>query len=336
VALLDSSVREKEAEVRSLRQSVQAHSCAASPRRYEDRDGGDDDGEQGGREIGPAGFWVPTDPVVMQGTFEILCLRFAKDTVVTGHGNGFICVWDVGSAQLMRTLRNGHTARVEALDFDGFTVVSGGFEGAIRRWDVRTSECTKIIHGAHRGHVKCVYFDALNMVSAGTDALIHVWDAQSFKHEKTLTGHKSPVTAFAVQGNSLVSAEWGWVFVWDVDRAVVTKALRDEIGGICAIDFRGSAILTGGSGGRVVLWDANTGTSDALDGHQDDVMRVQIVGEGFAVSCALDATVRTWDVAHRHHLGVFANTYPDEARCFHLAANRIAVGAGRTIKVWTR
>jgi len=331
IALLESAVRDTEGEVRSLRRSIHEHSCAASPRPSVSRDV-----SRPMEDLPGASFWVPTDPVVMESTFDVLCLRFVGDVVVTGHANGLVCAWDVTSARLSRTLRNGHTARVEALDFDGHSIISGGFEGAIIRWDVHTSEREKTIRNAHRGRVNSLLFDPLHLFSAGSDALIHIWDAQSFKHEKTLTGHKSSVTGVAVDGNTLASCEWGWLFVWDIDRGVVLKALRDEVGGIAAMDFRGKAAITGGAGGRIVLWDTHTGESEALDGHQDDVTHVQLADEGHAVTSSLDHTVRTWDLARRKHLAVFVSTAPDEPRTFHMAANRMALGQSRTIKVWTR
>lgn len=328
VTILDSALREKQLEVRNLRRQMAEHRCSVDHVKI---------AQQGSEAYETQGmYWIPTDPVVLECDLEVLHIQFHDNFVVTSHANGFLNVWDINSADLFRTLKQGgHTARVQAFYFDGRDLISGGFDSTIRRWNILEGRCVKVIHNAHRGHVTCVKFDALHLITSGSDSLIHVWDVSTLTHEKSLRGHKSAVTAFAFNRNTLASAEWGWVFVWDVDKAIVVKALRDDYGGISTLDMHGMTLVTGGTGGVLTVWNLHTGEGEPLEGHTDDVHWVQLQ-QHFAVSSSADCTIRMWNVKEMSGLGVFYNSYPHDSKRFHFKANRFVVGENRTVKAWTR
>ena len=325
---LDTLLREKQQEERLILAKIENHRCAIGSLKPsssfpEERD------SQGQ-------YWIPSDPVQIECRMEILHIQFYDDWVITSHPNGFINVWQISTADLYRTLKtNGHTARVQTFFYDGRTLISGGFDSSIRKWSLAEGLCTQFVHHAHEGPVTCLQFDPQRCVSSGGDSKIIVWDTVTLKKKRTLTGHRSAVVCFKFEGNTLASADWGWVFVWDLDRGIVLKTLRDDNGGIMSLDLSGVTLLTGGTGGVLTVWNINTTESDQLDGHTDDIHCVQLQGN-FAVSSASDGKILMWQVKELISLGVFHECAPRECKRFHFKANRFVVGEDTVVKVWTR
>eukprot|EP00744_Colponema_vietnamica_P012440 GILI01017458.1.p1 GENE.GILI01017458.1~~GILI01017458.1.p1 ORF type:complete len:1079 (-),score=181.17 GILI01017458.1:135-3245(-) len=325
---LDAMVREKQSEQRIVLAKIENHRCAIG--NLKPSSSFPEDRENQGQ------YWIPSDPVQIECRMEILQIQFYDDWVITSHPNGFINVWQISTADLYRTLKtDGHTARVQTFQYDGRTLISGGFDSSIRKWSLAEGTCTHFVHHAHEGPVTCLQFDPQRCVSSGGDCKINVWDTTTLKKKRTLSGHRSGVVCFKFEGNTLASADWGWIFVWDLDRGIVLKTLRDDNGGIMSLDLSGVTLLTGGTGGVLTVWNINTTENSQLDGHTDDIHCVQLQGD-FAVSSSSDGTILMWQVKELLSLGVFHDCAPRECKKFHFKANRFVVGEDTVVKVWTR
>ena len=331
LTILDNSLREKQAEARLLRRRIADHRCNVDTLKVSNRGALAQEASET-----PGMYWIPSDPVIMECQLDILHIAFHDNFVVTSHANGVLNVWDLTTADLFRTLKtDSHTSRVQAFHFESHVLISGGFDGSLRQWSIVEGVCSKKVPGAHRGHITCLKFDHAYLITGGSDAVVHVWDVSSLKQMKTLTGHKSGVTALSFQRQTLATAEWGWIFIWDIEKGLVNKVLRDDNGGICTIDIQGSTVVTGGTGGVLIVWNLHTNEGEQLEGHTDDVYCVQLQSQ-FAISSSADGTIRMWNAKDRTSLGVFHNCAPAECRTFHFKANRFVIAEGRTIKAWTR
>lgn len=325
---LDVMVREKQAEERLILAKIENHRCAIG--NLKPSSSFPEEREHQGQ------YWIPSDPVQIECRMEILQIQFYDDWVITSHPNGFINVWQISTADLYRTLKtNGHTARVQTFHYDGRTLISGGFDSSIRKWSLAEGMCTQFVHHAHEGPVTCLQFDPQRCVTSGGDCKIAIWDTATLKKKRTLSGHRSGVVCFKFEGNTLASADWGWIFIWDLDRGIVLKTLRDDNGGIMSLDLSGVTLLTGGTGGVLTVWNINTTENDQLDGHTDDIHCVQLQGD-FAVSSSSDGRILMWQVKELISLGVFHDCAPRECKKFHFKANRFVVGEDTVVKVWTR
>ena len=279
-------------------------------------------------------YWIPTEPILLEGHLEVLKIQFWDNILITSHANGFLNIWDINTAELIRTLKD-HTAKVIAFQYDGVELVSGSFDSTIRRWNVSDGTCLNVIQ-AHKGQVTCLQFDRNILVSGASDSTIQVWQMDiELRNIRTLRGHKSSVTCLRFERNVLVSAEWGWIFVWDLNKGLVTKALRDEQGGILCLDFGDQYLLTGGHAGALTMWDVETGEYETLEGHTDDINHIQLEGS-YAVTSGADCTIRMWNLVNFKSLGVFNNSYPHECNSFQFIANRFAAAEHKTVKVWTK
>ena len=346
LAILDGGLREKHLEVRNLKRQISEHRCTVDHVKIQQGGGAD---HLGGDEFNSTSheasgmYWIPSEPVVMESDLEVLHLLFDANFVVTSHANGFINVWDIQAADLYRTLKNGHTARVQAFCFEGTMLVSGGFDASLRRWNLTDGSCETVVAQAHRGAIHCLAMDHRYVISGGADAAINIYDAASLQPRRdkagqrsfTLAGHRGPVLSMSLYRNTLASAEWGWIFLWDVEKGIANKTFRDDYGGINSVALHGMTLVSGGTAGVLNVWNISTGESTPLEGHTDDVYRVQIQ-DNFAVSSSADCTIRMWNVSDMAPLGIFHNSYPYEIKNFHFRANRFVVAEQRTIKVWTR
>lgn len=329
---MQTILQERQLEARNLMRQIQTHKCSLAGVKI----------HQTSTELFDTQgmYWIPTDPVVMECQLEILRVQFSGNFVVTSHPNGYLNVWDITTADLVRTLKiHGHTAKVTAFHFEGHQVISGGYDSALKMWHIMQPTPQFTVNNAHRGALTCVQFDASMAVSSGADGVINVWSHSptALTHTKALKAHKSAIVGFKFERGFLASAEWGWVFVWDLAKGVVIRTLRDDNGGIKCVDLSMNRVLTGGTGGTLTIWNTSTGESEFLNGHKDDVHCVILQGH-FAVSSSADGTVRMWDTKHAagQALGTFHDCFPQEVKSFFFRANRFVAGEGTTIKCWTR
>ena len=102
--------------------------------------------------------------------------RFRPDsrTLATGSYDQTIKLWNVESAELIRTL-NGHTNWVFAVAFspDGKTLASGGYDKSIRLWNVADGEPKGVLEG-HTAAVRSLAFspDGKHLISGSSDRTV--------------------------------------------------------------------------------------------------------------------------------------------------------------------
>jgi hypothetical protein len=317
---LENNLNDRTQEVALLRQELARHKCY------------DPTGKPGNRN--DVTVWVPTDPLVVDCGLPILHMQLHDTILLTSHSNGFINVWNADTGVLQRTLKE-HTARVTCFQYNGIDLFSGSHDTTIRRWNVQTGVCLGMLQPPHKGHVTALQFNTVVLVSGSSDCTLKVWNLVNLKCDKVLRGHKNAVSALAFEEKFLVSAEWGWIFVWDLEFGVVVKALRDDMGGINCVAVYDTKIVVGGNGADVHVWDIHSGEFVPLDGHTDDVMSAAVV-DSLIVTSSTDCTIRMWNVVDLHPMGIFHNSFPIEVRGFNLSKTHFAVAESKLVKIFSR
>ncbi|MBD2449631.1 NACHT domain-containing protein [Nostoc sp. FACHB-152] len=244
---------------------------------------------------------------VFAKTFStIISLTFSPDgkTLVTGHFDGTVIIWDVVSGQQLIEFE-GHIGLVWTVKFshDSNTLATAGQDGIIKLWDVQTGQCWQTFTG-HSGGVVCLIFlDENTLVSSSTDFKIRFWDIELGQCIQVLQGHTSRVWSVAVNPdrNLLASgSEDHTVKLWDLATGACIQTFSGHTDWIKSVAFSKSGILASGSLDQTIrLWDVEQRECiGILTGHINGILAIAFVGETeILASCSIDCTIRLWDIS---------------------------------------
>eukprot|EP01060_Flectonema_neradi_P009194 TRINITY_DN16577_c0_g1_i1.p1 TRINITY_DN16577_c0_g1~~TRINITY_DN16577_c0_g1_i1.p1 ORF type:complete len:1276 (+),score=273.43 TRINITY_DN16577_c0_g1_i1:306-4133(+) len=287
--------------------------------------------------------WIPVTPIILDTGLDVVKVRYHVNTIATTHKNGWVQLWDIESLLLMHTLRD-HTACCndvlfystgkEAHEFDIFSCSS---DTTIRRYESESGEQQSILQ-THRGPVLCLSLSENRLASGGKDTVINVWDVSKVGEEapvSVLKGHRNEIISLHLDGPLLISAEWGWIFMWDVESAAMTKAMRDEYGGICCLTANTDLIISCGNSGDVNIWDMAQGTSVTIHGTGDDILACQIV-DNYIITTGADCKVRSWDISTLQMADLFHNSYPNPSLSFQCDYKRFVCSEGKYLRMWLK
>jgi hypothetical protein len=165
------------------------------------------------------------------GIYSLALTRDGK-TVLTGHRDGEVRVWDRGSGKVISRLR-GHKRAVfaTAVTLDGAVGASGSLDPDVCIWDLKRG---KLLHRLreHQDSIISLSFseDGALLGSGGADHNVCVWDVRSGVLRCKLKGHKADVRhlRFFPDNRALLSGSFdGTVIIWDLK----TKEKRVELDG---------------------------------------------------------------------------------------------------------
>lgn len=221
---------------------------------------------------------------VFAKTFSVaMSAVFSADakTLVTGHSEGLIFLWDVATGELLMNYQ-AHQGPVWSLIYDpkDNTLVSTSHDGNIKFWDIATGKCIKTLQG-HQGSVYCAVFvpDGKTLISSGADCTIRIWDIETKECTKILQGHTKGI--------------WGIVVI------------PGSLTGVGNTDTGNLAIASASDDQTVKLWDIATGKCiHTFIEHKGWVKRVALNSQGVLASCSLDQTIRLWDIQNKSCIGV--------------------------------
>lgn len=118
--------------------------------------------------------------------------------VATGHGDGRIQLWNVGSGQPEGVLQ-GHAGPVTHLAFDAdeLRLASGGADRAVRVWTLGVGGKPSVFLG-HRSDILRVSFspDGDQVIAASQDGWVRVWHARMPPHDQRHAGQGHSIAFF--------------------------------------------------------------------------------------------------------------------------------------------
>jgi WD40 repeat protein len=229
-------------------------------------------------------------------------------------------IWDIRTGE-RRSILKGHTGSAQSLAFskDGKLLVSAGIDGTVRLWDL-ASGTGKVVHQGRRPLASVALSPDSKLVAAGGDEkVVKLRETTTgrvtarFKGhaeaKPTLFGSTVMTVAFSGDGKLLASAGLaGTIKLWDLATGKLKAELVEGWGseeihavwtqtdgrwqkldpasfysGIRSVAFSGDGKLlaSGSDGGRVNLWNVETGKlKAALIGHNEAVSSVAFSPDG--------------------------------------------------------
>ncbi|KAJ1554160.1 POC1 centriolar protein A, partial [Cladochytrium tenue] len=232
--------------------------------------------------------------------------------VVSGSDDGIARVWNTSTGELVSVLESHDDRAVVSVVIspDGDYIVSAGADKTARVWETGTGKL-RLTMERHTDSVNSVAIsrDGLRVASGSSDHTIRVWDPKSGSEHMVLQGHTDSVRAVAVvgtKGAQYVSGSYdNTVRLWDATTGEQKAVFRGHTGFVHTVASApdGSWVVSGSGDGTIRLWDVTGGSGGQLmllEANVGTVTSVAVAPDGnHIVSGSSDRTVRVWDANAR-------------------------------------
>ena len=190
----------------------------------------------------------------------VVSVEFSRDGMALASASGNQAqIWDATTIKKQHTLI-GHILEVTCISFspDGHVLVTGSKDCTVRVWNAKTGDQMRMLH-AHTRLVSGLAFssDGKTLASTGDDSTLRLWDTETWELRRILTDDSTKMTgvAFAPDGRGIVVGSAGKMILWDAETGSVFSLVYSPDGSILA---SGSDDMT------VRLWDVEVGIAGAL------------------------------------------------------------------------
>ena len=247
---------------------------------------------------------------------EMRSVAFSPDgrILASSASNSTMTLWDVETGLNLQTTQSNPPYILDCAAFypDGriLGAVVYDFDDTFELWDMVSGKRIWRLYSQNISHSPVFSPDGRTMAVTCSDNAVKLFDVEYGTELRTLTGHSYEVTsvAFSPDGCTLASASGSHpvnLKLWDVESGKELQnlsGLSQDYGSTyrLAISPDGHTLASGGSNGKVTLWDV-TGEEKIrpLAGHQnyDEISSVAFSPDGRTLASASnDGTVKLWDV----------------------------------------
>lgn len=235
------------------------------------------------------------DPVVLK------VVMLSDERVLVCSANGEIQVWDVRTAAKVGEARTSIAhAAAAAPRANLLAVLSGGIE----LWDTQTLTRTGTLPAPG---VSAIALTAQGKEVAALCRFKGVVSLRGIPGGETLAEYKdtedlpgaSTLTVGGAPGPVYIADITGQIIEIDLPPPESKRALAEHQNEVTALALSSDStrLLSGDSGGAIVLWDCAQGEPrQVLGGHSEQIREVAFAGDDRAVSCSNDGSLRLWDL----------------------------------------
>ncbi|XP_021752411.1 cell division cycle 20.1, cofactor of APC complex-like [Chenopodium quinoa] len=234
--------------------------------------------------------------------------------IAIGLDNSKIQVWDSTASRKVRTLREGHQARIGSLAWNRNILTTGSADSRIINNDLRVRSHIVETYRGHRHEVCGLKWSPSGryLASGGNDNLVHIWDrsmasfnsATQWLHR--IQDHTAAVKALAwcpFQSNMLASGGGmndQCIKFWNINTGACLNSVNTGSQVSALIWSNNERELLSSHGlpdNNLILWKYPSMVQMAeLTGHTSRVLFMSQSPDGLAVASAGDETLRIWNV----------------------------------------
>lgn len=163
----------------------------------------------------------------------------------------------------------------------------------------------------HTAAVLDLSFDKRFIVTCSKDSNICVWDRETGALLQTLRGHKGPVNAVQLRGNTIVSCSGDFlVKLWDITKFSIIQDLTGHTKGLACSQFSEDSkyIASAGNDKSIRIWNANTYECihHVEKAHSGLVRSLHIDSiSGRLISGSYDSSIKVYDMANGREIIIF-------------------------------
>ncbi|KAK3718432.1 hypothetical protein QZH41_014438 [Actinostola sp. cb2023] len=182
----------------------------------------------------------------------------------------------------------------------------------------------------HNDYISDVDCDETVVISGSRDTTLKLWDADTGLEIRSMGGHTGTVTSVklipnigitldeeavplskAFQHMAITGSKDCSIRIWSLGDGQMRRSIYTYSSVEC-LDYNKGIIASGSEGGKVELWDANTGDNiRSIKGHEDIVTCIKFQDNGRVVSGSMAGVVKVWDIRDRSLQPIFDSENSD-------------------------
>ena len=222
-------------------------------------------------------------------------------TIATCSRDKKINIWNIETAQLIKTLEGHKGSVVSLLKISDKLLASASEDKTIKIWDITTGNCIRTLT-THTNHVnKLLLLNKQTFISCSRDKTIKFWDIKKWICTSTLQGNKSSIWTMCLKGSTtlITGNEDNKIKIWDIASGQCVNTLTghdDSLTGIAVLDDK--QIVSSSKDGTVRLWNTDSGDSVIFRGketHNGRVTGITVLLERYVLSIGYDDKLIVWD-----------------------------------------
>jgi len=199
---------------------------------------------------------------------RVLALQFSPDGRLLASGGGEpsrggeLLLWDIGSLNVQRELRELHSDCLNTLSFsrDGRLLATGSADKFVKLTDVESGKPVRALEG-HTGHVLGLDWspDAGTLASGGADGVLKIWNTETGEQRASVQATPGQVTAVAAVGVSeqiVIATNKGQCQLMERANGKLVRGFAGSAGYVyqAAASVDGKSVMASDETGALLVW----------------------------------------------------------------------------------